>query len=92
MPVAKNWCLLPELSRRRGRVDVSGALAAVLRRLGLVGDVAPPDELLVRVAEAFVNDNKVVAASDGRVYGTGGEVVVTVTSPPCKALDDDLPF
>lgn len=64
------------------------ALAAVLRRMGLVGKVAPSGEELLRVARGYCEYRVTLATDDGRVV----EPFSACLSPPNDVIDGSLPF
>lgn len=91
-PKAKPAKLSTEVKLRR-------ALAALVRRIGLIGKVAPTDDRLIKVAMDYVNCNwGLNAPVDGPVTiaddrdDVVSSLLTSITSAPIEALDKDIPF
>lgn len=69
------------------QVKLERALAAVLRRMGLIGKVAPGAEQLCRIARDYVEYRNTLATDQGEVVSVGGSL-----APPNPLLDDSIPF
>lgn len=69
------------------------SLAAVLRKLGLIGKVTPSDGDLVRIASAYAKHTamfggvKVASTDQGEPFEFG-----KCLAPPNPAIDKDIPF
>lgn len=63
------------------------ALAAVLRKIGLIGKVAPGAVGLCRIAKDYVEYRHALATDQGEVVQVGSNL-----APPNPLLDNDLPF
>ena len=64
------------------------ALAAVLRKIGLVGKVAPGAEGLCKIAKDYAEHrNRALSTDQGEVVHVG-----SCLAPPNPLLDKDIPF
>lgn len=66
------------------------ALAKLLRKLGLIGDVAPSDAAMVKLVDDFCRPPKF--GPRGVTLADDQGKIVTTSSEPREDLDKDIPF